>query len=181
MCLLLPAAWFRINCFINADFSYIRYNAKPVFVPSCQLTSQGLRESFYKSLPHSSPEPVISRWFIHPVVFTVYTRLAVELQSSPLLPVKLKTFKENWHKIHFSFDMINFDPLNLKFVKNRLPCTLFLYENCSIRVHWLFPVRIQVRIGPLHPYACRKRRLIGAVLRMRPEKPRSRVTAGVAR
>jgi hypothetical protein len=43
------------------------------------------------------------------------------------------------------------------------------------------PVRIRVKIGPSHPHACRKRRLIGAVLRMTPEKPRSRVTAGVAR
>jgi hypothetical protein len=38
-----------------------------------------------------------------------------------------------------------------------------------------------VRIDPLHPLVCRKRRLNGAVLRIRPEKPRSRVTAGVAR
>jgi hypothetical protein len=39
------------------------------------------------------------------------------------------------------------------------------------------PVRIRVRIGPQHPLVCRKRRLNRAVLRMRPEKPRSRVTA----
>jgi Tat protein secretion system quality control protein TatD with DNase activity len=45
----------------------------------------------------------------------------------------------------------------------------------------LRPVRIRVRIGPPHPHACRKRRLNGAVLRMRPGKPRSRVTVGVAR
>jgi hypothetical protein len=43
------------------------------------------------------------------------------------------------------------------------------------------PVRIRVRIDPPHPLVCRKRRLNGAVHRMRPEKPRSRVTAGVAR
>jgi hypothetical protein len=43
------------------------------------------------------------------------------------------------------------------------------------------PVRIRVRIGPPHPLVCCKRRLNGAVLRMRPEKPRPRVTAGVAR
>jgi hypothetical protein len=42
-------------------------------------------------------------------------------------------------------------------------------------------VRIRVRIGPPHPHVCRKRRLIGAVLRMTPEKPRLLVTAGVAR
>jgi hypothetical protein len=46
---------------------------------------------------------------------------------------------------------------------------------------WSVPVRIRVRIDPPHPLECRKRRLNGAVLRMRPEKPRSRVTAGVAR
>jgi hypothetical protein len=45
----------------------------------------------------------------------------------------------------------------------------------------LCPVRIRVRIDPPHPLVCRNRRLIGAVLRMRPEKPRSCVTAGVAR
>jgi hypothetical protein len=33
----------------------------------------------------------------------------------------------------------------------------------------------------LHPHVCRKRRLNGAVLRTRPEKPKSRVTEGVAR
>jgi hypothetical protein len=43
------------------------------------------------------------------------------------------------------------------------------------------PVRIRVRIDPPHPLVCCKRRLNGAVLQMRPEKPRSRVTAGVAR
>jgi hypothetical protein len=43
------------------------------------------------------------------------------------------------------------------------------------------PVRIWVRIGPSHPQACRKRRLNGAVLRMRSEKPRPHVTASVAR
>jgi hypothetical protein len=43
------------------------------------------------------------------------------------------------------------------------------------------PVRIRVRIDPPHLLVCRKRRLNGAVLPMRPEKPRPRVTAGVAR
>jgi hypothetical protein len=43
-----------------------------------------------------------------------------------------------------------------------------------------WPVKIRVRIGPLHPLASRKRWLNGAVLRMRPEKRRSCVTAGVA-
>jgi hypothetical protein len=41
------------------------------------------------------------------------------------------------------------------------------------------PLRIGVRMDPSHPLVCRKRRLNGAVLRMRPEKRRSRVTAGV--
>jgi hypothetical protein len=43
------------------------------------------------------------------------------------------------------------------------------------------PVRVRVRINPPHPLVCRKRRLNGAVLRMRPEKQRPCVTAGVAR
>jgi hypothetical protein len=42
-------------------------------------------------------------------------------------------------------------------------------------------MHFRVRIDPPHPLVCRKRRLNGAVLRMRPKKPRSRVTAGVAR
>ena len=44
-----------------------------------------------------------------------------------------------------------------------------------------FPVRIRVRRDPSHPLVCRQRQLNGAVLRMRPQKPRSRVTTGVAR
>jgi hypothetical protein len=43
------------------------------------------------------------------------------------------------------------------------------------------PVRIRLKIGPQYPLACRKRRINGVFLRMRPEKPRPRVTAGVAR
>jgi hypothetical protein len=43
------------------------------------------------------------------------------------------------------------------------------------------PLRIRVRIDPPHPLVCRKRQLNGLVLPMRPEKPRSPVTAGVAR
>jgi hypothetical protein len=42
-------------------------------------------------------------------------------------------------------------------------------------------VSIRIRIGPPRPHASRKRRLNGAVLRMRPEKPSPRVTVGVAR
>ena len=38
-----------------------------------------------------------------------------------------------------------------------------------------FPVRIRVRRDPPHPLVCRQRQLNGAVLRMRPEKLRSRV------
>jgi hypothetical protein len=42
------------------------------------------------------------------------------------------------------------------------------------------PVRIRARVDPSHPLVCRMRRLNGAVLRMRPEKPRSCVTVDVA-
>ena len=38
--------------------------------------------------------------------------------------------------------------------------------------------RIQVRIDPPHSLMCRKRRLNGVVLLMRPDKPRPRVVAG---
>ena len=75
--------------------------------------------------------------------------------------------------------MIEFGPLVLekKILKN---------VQCNFTVSLLSPlgegpVRIRVRIGPPHPLVCRKRRLNEAVLRMRPEKPRPRVTAGVAR
>ena len=43
------------------------------------------------------------------------------------------------------------------------------------------PVKIRVRIDHPHLLVCRKRRLNGAVLRMRPEKPRPGITAGAAR
>jgi hypothetical protein len=42
-------------------------------------------------------------------------------------------------------------------------------------------MRIRVEIGPPHPLVCCKSRQNGAVLRMRPEKLRPRITAGVAR
>jgi hypothetical protein len=45
----------------------------------------------------------------------------------------------------------------------------------------ILPVRIRVRIDPPHPLVCHKRRLNGAVLRIRPEKLRSHVTVDVAR
>jgi hypothetical protein len=41
--------------------------------------------------------------------------------------------------------------------------------------------KVWVRIDPSHPFVCRKRQLNGAVLRMRPEKPRPCITASVAR
>jgi hypothetical protein len=52
----------------------------------------------------------------------------------------------------------------------------FVISQCSFR-----PVRIRVRIDPPHPLVCHRRRLNGAVLRMRSEKLRSRATACVAR
>jgi hypothetical protein len=64
----------------------------------------------------------------------------------------------------------------VKYVKGRWVGNFVLHFKIVVR-----PVRIRVRIDPLHPLVCRKRRLNGVVLRMRPEKPRSRVTAGVAR
>jgi hypothetical protein len=55
------------------------------------------------------------------------------------------------------------------------------YNHTTHSISFLcFPVRIRVRIDPPHPLVCRKRRLNGPLLRMRPEKPRPRVTAGVA-
>jgi hypothetical protein len=70
---------------------------------------------------------------------------------------------------------------------NQLPETLeHLFSECAqIKKLWIdienWLKSIRVRIDRPHPLVCRKRRLNGAVLRMRPEKPRPRVTAGVAR
>jgi hypothetical protein len=41
---------------------------------------------------------------------------------------------------------------------------------CIFLKTYILPVRIRVRICPPHPLVCRKRRLNGAVLRMRPGK-----------
>jgi hypothetical protein len=43
----------------------------------------------------------------------------------------------------------------------------------SLLFTYFLPVRILVRLDPPHSLVCRKRRLHGAVLWMRPEKPRS--------
>jgi hypothetical protein len=45
----------------------------------------------------------------------------------------------------------------------------------------LAPVRIWIRIDPPHPLVCHNRPLNGAFIRIRSEKPRPRVPAGVAR
>jgi hypothetical protein len=55
---------------------------------------------------------------------------------------------------------------------------LIIYNNKKNFKFHFSPVRIRVRIDPPHPLVCRKRRLNGAVLLMRPEKSRSQVTAG---
>jgi hypothetical protein len=55
---------------------------------------------------------------------------------------------------------------------------LFIAHPCF--TNEILPVRVQDRINPPHPFVCYKTRLNGAVLRMRPEKPTPRVTAGVA-
>jgi hypothetical protein len=46
---------------------------------------------------------------------------------------------------------------------------MFLYIMTSLYIV-TFPVRIRVRIDLPHPLVCHKRRLNGAVLRIRPEK-----------
>jgi hypothetical protein len=63
-------------------------------------------------------------------------------------------------------------------------CKYWRYDVPYLNVEYFLtipPVRIRVRIGPPHPLLCRKRRLNGVVLRMRPKKPRPIVTADVAR
>jgi hypothetical protein len=66
----------------------------------------------------------------------------------------------------------------IRMVHRRAP---LVSDSLNKKVFCSDAVRIRVRIDPPHPLVCRKRRLNGAVLRMRPEKPRPRVTAGVAR
>jgi hypothetical protein len=55
--------------------------------------------------------------------------------------------------------------------------SLLFEQRFSLRT----PVRIRVRKGLPHSLVCRKRRLNGVVLRVRPEKPRPPVKAGIAR
>jgi hypothetical protein len=67
---------------------------------------------------------------------------------------------------------------------NNLPfeedLTFFFYIISPLKRTWPFtPVRSLVRISPSRPLVCRKRRQKGVILRMRPEKPRPRVTIGV--
>jgi hypothetical protein len=69
-------------------------------------------------------------------------------------------------------------PSGIKHVTNRSARRILLISIFSLMIE---PIRIRVRINPPHPHVCRKMRLNRADLRMRPEKPRSRVTAGVAR
>jgi hypothetical protein len=59
--------------------------------------------------------------------------------------------------------------------------TIFYVNRNFQYLHSNIPVRIWIRIDPPHSLVCRNRRLNGEVLRMRPEKQRSHVTAGVAR
>jgi hypothetical protein len=65
-------------------------------------------------------------------------------------------------------------------VRNR-DVVLENHNSQSRREDEIMSVIIRVRIDPPHPLVCWKRRVNGAVLLMRPEKPRSRVTACVAR
>jgi hypothetical protein len=67
--------------------------------------------------------------------------------------------------------ILNLKELN-QFIKyNHFKMNTFENALKVITPNCFSPVRIRVRIGPLHPLVCRKRRLNGAVLRMRPEKP----------
>jgi hypothetical protein len=77
------------------------------------------------------------------------------------------TIRPQWRKPRFSFNFF-------------LNCGQIRQED-FISYFTKNPVRIRVRINPPHPLVCRKRRLNGLVLWMRPGKPTSRVTAGVAR
>jgi hypothetical protein len=57
-----------------------------------------------------------------------------------------------------------------------LALELQLLQPWEFRHFYSNTVRILVRIDPPHPLVCPKRRLNGAVIRMRPEKLRSSVT-----
>jgi hypothetical protein len=94
------------------------------------------------------------------------------------------TSQDNSFQIFFIVERKNgkYRPvINLKKLNEFVQYHHFKMETLDSILSSTIPVRIRVRIDPPHPLVCRKRRLNGAVLRMRPEKPRPRVTAGVAR
>jgi hypothetical protein len=99
----------------------------------------------------------------------------------------------DFHHRHRDFTILLFSGNNVR-TSQTIFSSFHCVENNGVIVHSLWssipssgqgyhmiPSMIRVRIDPPHPLVCIKRRLNGAVLRMRPEKPRSRVTAGVAR
>jgi hypothetical protein len=82
--------------------------------------------------------------------------------------------------------VIMFGGLHTEMVGNKaiwlfLNTTSWVTTMTEAEVAFLGSAEYFTPIGPLHPHVCRKRRLNGAVLRMRPEKLKSRVTEGVAR
>jgi hypothetical protein len=89
------------------------------------------------------------------------------------LNLRLKIKEEDEHLCLQCISNIVIHRLNVLWYSH----TYYIKSKCRSK-HIL---RIRVRIDPPHLLVCRKRRLRGAVLRMRPEKPRPCVTSGVAR
>jgi hypothetical protein len=99
-----------------------------------------------------------------------YHRFPFFLLISPVLRQLTLNYQPKFKILRHLFTPANLKPLH--------DCLLTCIA-AACKLSWV--TRIRVRIDPLHPLVCGtcKRRLHGAVFRMRQEKPRPCVTAGV--
>jgi hypothetical protein len=136
-------------------------------VNSTLLTQEGTTEVIHKFEGGSEP------WVL--CHLSIINLISASIWNIPFLPADQST--DLIHKSLFSVRSI----FKSKTGYQQTSWCYRFFNNIIISQHFAnrIPVRIRVRIDPLHPLVCHKRRLNGAVLRMRPEKPRSRVTAGV--
>jgi hypothetical protein len=118
-----------------------------------------------------------------PMIFSLFHILDICLTLSALWSVKLNVEFTSLTGLNYAWITA--------LLHGQIECWLQLYYRVTLITavlqghndyssitgsHWIHsitlyysPVRIRVRIDPPHPLVCRKRRLNGAVLRMRPE------------
>jgi hypothetical protein len=121
----------------------------------------------------------LTLFFITPSTLTPSTLTPFTLTTSTRTSSTLYSYILNTFTLSTQYpDTLSLTPSCLTFYPEPSPIALSTLTPSFITNS---PVRIRVRIGPQHPHVSRKRRLNGVVLWMRPEKPRSRVTVGVAR